>query len=456
MTDAELPQPTPQPQPQPQPNPDPVAEDASAGNAAADNGEAGNVAASTAATDSAPTSNLTTHGADTELAPTNTVAAISDTVATDIASTDTTPTETPLATAPEPDSAPAKEPEPVTELAATAAATATASAAASAPASTAASTSPQPAGPAFAAPDGATTAAVPPLAVPSYEVPSYEVPSFGAMSAAYLDPAVATAEQIVEKAHRRAQRRRSTLRWTSALVGALVIGGAISWAISLPQRTNIPGLRTAADGRYQFPALTMPSLPPGQPAPEASDNETARRHLADIRKLLLPKPVGATTDDSAVDGSTTDGWLADPASLFAAHASAKADFAEYGLRHAATESWNTPDGATTTIYLLQFIDEAAANTTQGKLTDLKLTADMVPAPSLALASVPSGATANSLDLHLGGLTADYTAVKADGKMTRYGTLIDGDTMAIVVQGGPANLPMAPFTQVMTLQAQMLQ
>ncbi|MGH6655276.1 MAG: hypothetical protein ACRDVE_08720 [Actinocrinis sp.] len=290
----------------------------------------------------------------------------------------------------------------------------------------------------------------PTQAGPTQAGPTQTVPAFGMAPLIFVDPVALEAERVA-RAQRAAGRRRNALRWTSAIVATLVIGGGIGWAISTPKRTDIPGLKTAADGRYDFPALTMPTLPADQPAPAASDNTDAQRHLADIRKLLLPKPTGAT----AVGGNG-GGWLADPSKLFVAHDSAKMYFAQFGLRHAATEGWKTADGATTTIYLLQFTDGKAATAVSGKLTDSDLTVEQGPALSLALAGVPSGATAHLLNLHLADMAADETTVKADGKVTRYGSIINGDTVGIIIQSGAADLPQAPFTQVVTLQAQMLQ
>lgn len=125
------------------------------------------------------------------------------------------------------------------------------------------------------------------------------------------------------------------------------------------ERTDVPGLATESDGRWDYPTLTKPPLPSGSPGPFADSNKTAS-HYADLRRLVLPAPHGATPD-KALTG--TDGWL--PTKDFLSVYDAKEDraelaqkFTDYGLRHIAARGWTTPDGTRTAVYLLQF-DSAA-------------------------------------------------------------------------------------------------
>jgi hypothetical protein len=279
------------------------------------------------------------------------------------------------------------------------------------------------------------------------------VPAFGEALAA-LDPAAAEAEaqQRAQAAARRTRRRRNALRWSGAVVLALAIGGGTAFALTVPQRTDLPGLGTAPDGRYSFPTLTLPTLPAGQPAPSASENTQAGQHLTDIRKLLLPRPDGASAEGVK---SAADGWLADAAVLFTDRSTAR-NFAEYGLRHTATESWKTGDGATTTIYLLQFADSKAAAGAARTEAGINVTDEDQPALSTSLTGVPTNTTAHDIAVLTGGTSGDYSTVNAGGTLTRYGTFESGDVVAIIVQSGPASLPFTPFRQVLTLQAQMLQ
>lgn len=275
-----------------------------------------------------------------------------------------------------------------------------------------------------------------------------------ALHLATIDPAAieAEAEQHAQAAARRVRRRRNALRWAGAVVLMLAVGGGTAYALTIPQRTDMPGLGTVPDGRYTFPALTLPALPAGQPAPSASENSEAKQHLADIRKLLLPQPVGATAQ--SVKGAV-GGWLADPSALFVDRDS-KRTFAEFGLRHTAASSWKTSDGATTTIYLLQFADAKLATSAQTALSDGKMTAEDENALTTALTGGPTDTSAQDLVLLASGLPGEYSTLKASGTLTRYGSFLAGDISVLIVQSGPASLPFAPFQQVMSLQAEMLQ
>ncbi|MBS2961798.1 hypothetical protein KGA66_01970 [Actinocrinis puniceicyclus] len=268
-----------------------------------------------------------------------------------------------------------------------------------------------------------------------------------------IDPAALEAARLQREqdAARRARRRRNALRWVGAVAVTMAVGGGTAFALTLPQRTDMPGLATAPDGRYAFPALTLPTLPAGQPAPSASANSMAQQHLADIRRLLLPRPTGAGAQGVK---SAVDGWLADPSPLFVAQDS-KSIFAEFGLRHTAAESWKTPDGATTTVYLLQFTDALASSAALTKLSNDDSTVDMTPSLSAALTGVPSNAPSHEINPY-GGVDGDYTPVSSGGELTRYGTFRSGDIIAVVIESGPAKLSFAAFQQVMTLQAELLQ
>lgn len=272
-------------------------------------------------------------------------------------------------------------------------------------------------------------------------------------AAASVDPAAIEAEQAqrAEADARRQRRRRNTLRWVGAVVVTFALGGGTAFALTLPQRTDMPGLGTAPDGRYTFPQLTLPALPAGQPAPSASENSDAEQHLADIRKLLLPRPVDASSQSPK---STVDGWNTDPSPLFIVRDS-KSIFGEFGLRHTAAEGWKTSDGATTTIYLLQFADGKAAAAAQSKLSDDDTTVDLTISLSAALTGVPQDTPSHQIT-PFASLSGDYTPVKSGGTLTRYGSFLGGDIIALVIQSGPASLPFAPFQQVMTLQAELLQ
>ncbi|MGW4897535.1 hypothetical protein ACWEQL_35585, partial [Kitasatospora sp. NPDC004240] len=98
-------------------------------------------------------------------------------------------------------------------------------------------------------------------------------------------PAPETAE---ERAARLSRLRRTALRWGAAALVFAVAGTGAAVAVTSPERTDIPGLRTESDGRYTFPPLVLPPLPSGKPSPGGPNGLS--RHAADLRNLLLPVP----------------------------------------------------------------------------------------------------------------------------------------------------------------------
>jgi len=383
----------------------------------------------------APAAPSQADGDPAAIAPAATDTAVGDTVATDPAPTDPAdgdPAGTaPAATAAAPDPAdgiiPASVADPTGTVAATTAPISADSTAAAALAST------------------VTVAAAPD-------------PAGGIIPAAAVtvapDPALIEAEsaRLAEAAARRSRRRRNALRWIGAVAVTLAVGGGTAFALTIPQRTDMPGLGTPSDGRYAFPQLSLPALPAGQPAPASSAGAESGQHLADIRKLLLPKPVGATTQPVK---NAVNGWLADASPLFIDQ-DGKQILAEYGLRHTAAASWTAADNATTTIYLLQFADNKAASGAQSALADGNLTALDEPALSTAITGVPNNTTAKDLVVLSSGVNGEYSTVKGSGKIAEYGSFVSGDTVAVVTQSGPTSLQFAPFQQVMILQAELLQ
>lgn len=283
-------------------------------------------------------------------------------------------------------------------------------------------------------PETVTPETVTPAPAPQWGQGQYAPPGpeqLLAPAPAFIDP---------EQAARKARRKRNTLRWSGAVALTAVVGGAMALWVASPRRADLPGLGTPSDGRYIFPALTLPTLPAGMAAPGDPGN-AGEQHLADIRKLLLPLPQGATADGSLPGRS---GWvsLADTAAL-SGDDQTKTSLSALGLRHTAAEAWKTSsDGTTTKIYLLQFIDSSQAQTADATFP-LKLT------------GVPQNSTVLTTDL-LGKENASYSVVNAGGKVSRYGTFYVHDTLVLVVQSGPASLPLTPFVQVLSLQYELLQ
>lgn len=226
-------------------------------------------------------------------------------------------------------------------------------------------------------------------------------------------------------------------RWIGAVVTAAAVGAGCAFAVMAPQRTDVPGLQTASDGRYVFAPLSLPTLAPGQTPPTADANVSGQ-HLADIRKLLLAAPQGAVADHAL---TLTDGWLSQSDSLkLTSSDTAKLVFGQYGWRHTAAESWKTSDGAETKIYLLQF--SSSANTSKAETTLAEMT------------GIKSGDTGTALSLDDQFLT--YYKTTNGSTTTWYGIAQVHDTVLEIVYTAPSSLGMAPFRQELDLQTELLE
>ncbi|MFD9006072.1 hypothetical protein ACFV0T_34850 [Streptomyces sp. NPDC059582] len=261
-------------------------------------------------------------------------------------------------------------------------------------------------------------------------------------------------EPVVPRPPKDRRALRAVLRWTAAVGVFAAVATATTYGIAGMERTDVPGLATESDGRWEFPAFVRPPLPSGSPAPFAESN-TANAHYADLRALLVPVPKGAT-QDKALRGS--DGWLA-----------TKDYLAEYtvdderqelgqrlvddGLRHIAARGWTTPDGTRTRIYLLQFGTAAVAD------------------KEYATAAVPFGTPAYqvrgadgstydedfSTRSAVSGLNrATYVEAKPYGpEQVRQGYVSAGDVVAVILQTRKGTAAAIPFQQTVTLQSQLL-
>jgi hypothetical protein len=247
---------------------------------------------------------------------------------------------------------------------------------------------------------------------------------------------------------------RAALRWTTAVVVFAAAGAGTAYGITQMKRTDVPGLATASDGRWDYPVITRPPLPSGSPGPFATDNKT-NAHYADLRALLLPAPKGATAD-AALRG--TDGWL--PTKTFLAQYTDTAERKELaqkltddGLRHIAARGWTTPDGTQTRIYLLQFSTAVAAD----ELFSPGLIS--YDSPVYALDGAPAttyddAVKTEILDNHV--KASAYVEDKPVGPAdVRQAYLSAGDTLGLIVQSRKGVAKAVPFKQTLTLQSQLL-
>lgn len=247
---------------------------------------------------------------------------------------------------------------------------------------------------------------------------------------------------------------RAALRWTAALLTFATLGAGTAYGIAGMERTDVPGLATAPDGRWAYPELTKAPLPPGRPGPLAAANK-AGSHYADLRALVLPAPEGAAADKAL---SGTDGWLATKV-LLAEYAEKEnrdelgTTLSEHGLRHIAARGWTTPDGTHTRIYLLQFDTAAVVDDLFGRV--------LAPygSPGYALREAPDSVTDEHFPdaARIQDITASvYVESKPYGKeQVRHAYISAGDVIALVVQSRKAPAPPVPFQQTVTLQSQLL-
>ncbi|MEV5434928.1 hypothetical protein AB0K80_02670 [Streptomyces sp. NPDC052682] len=247
---------------------------------------------------------------------------------------------------------------------------------------------------------------------------------------------------------------RAVLRWSAAVAVFAAVGAATAYGITRLERTDVPGLATESDGRWTYPALTRPPLPPGRPGPFAASNR-ANTHYADLRALLLPAPEGAEEDKELRGG---DGWLAteDFLTQYASEEDAeeiRRQLTDHGLRHIAARGWTTQDGTRTRIYLLQF-DTAA-------VTDELFGPWLAPygQPRYQLRGTamsghdeafPDAAQVENVQ------RTPYDEQEPYGvEHVRHAYLAAGDTLALVVQSREKAAPAVPFQQTVTLQSQLL-
>ena len=247
---------------------------------------------------------------------------------------------------------------------------------------------------------------------------------------------------------------RAALRWTAAVVVFAAAGAGTAYGVTQMKRTDVPGLATASDGRWDYPEITRPPLPSGSPGPFAVGNLT-NAHYADQRALLLPAPKGAKADASL---RGTDGWL--PTRTFLAQYADTAERKELaqkltdaGLRHIAARGWTAPDGTHTRIYLLQFGTGVAAD----ELFSPGLIS--YDSPVYALDGAPATSYDDSvkseiLDDHV--KASAYVEDKPVGpEDVRQAYLSAGDTLGLIVQSRKGVAKAVPFRQTVTLQSQLL-
>ncbi|MGW7586595.1 hypothetical protein ACWGKU_04520 [Kitasatospora sp. NPDC054768] len=292
------------------------------------------------------------------------------------------------------------------------------------------------------------------------------------------DPAV-----LAEREARRALRRKAAVRWGGAALVFVLAGTGTALAVTAPERTDLPGLATASDGRYTFAPLTLPPLPAGKNAP---DDKGKSLHHADLRHLLLPAPeeaggsltppvfpapgAGAIPSGApTASGSPT----ASPAPSAAAGAPAAGSgfgqwvpcdalaedqqdpvkvrvlLLEDACRAATVREWTASDGTRTQIRLLRF---GSVRESWEAFADLRSKGRPKAAADTRSTPHDDWDTLDGMSL----TTVESTAAGSKGAPTaRVAYLSAADVLAVVTMTNPAGVPTAPFRQVVTLQADLL-
>ncbi|MFE1482029.1 hypothetical protein [Streptomyces griseus] len=245
---------------------------------------------------------------------------------------------------------------------------------------------------------------------------------------------------------------RAVARWTAAALAFGVLGTGTAFGIASLERTDVPGLATEDDGRWDYPELSLPALPAGSPRPFSAGNP-AEIHHADLRDLLLPAPAGA-----APDKKLTGGWISTETFLDAYRQQDRASVAQLlrdaAPRHIAARGWTMPDGTTSRIYLVRFNSTAFASRL---LDDLHVGASAgTPLDRTDTTELDgSWSSADNVENVSSFVFAEQAPFGAEHVRQAY--TLAGDTVALVVheRAGKRETGRIPFQQTLILQNQLL-
>ena len=302
------------------------------------------------------------------------------------------------------------------------------------------------AGTAEEAPEPAATPQVP-EAVEAPVAVAAETPE----ASATPDAPDATVAPVAPAARRPSKRVLwAVARWTAAVVVCGGLGAGTALGITSMERTDVPGLATENDGRWEYPKLSLPALPQDVPRPYTDGNE-GEVHYADLRKLLLPAPAGAT-----VDPKLNGGWVSVDEYLSQydkdAAVALKQALDESALRHIAARGWTTPDGTTTRIHLLRFKSVAFAEDFKDNALDAGSSDGHFP-NGVGSAVIDD----STLDIRVPfNVLYGFEETKPYGpEQTRWVHIQAGDTLALITQSRKGEALTVPFQQTVALQNQLL-
>ncbi|MGW2249554.1 hypothetical protein ACWCXH_05080 [Kitasatospora sp. NPDC001660] len=297
-----------------------------------------------------------------------------------------------------------------------------------------------------------------------------------------------TPEELEARLARRTRRRKAVVRWAAATLVCALAGTGTAMALTVPERTDIPGLATKSDGRYTFPALALPPQPAGKGAPEGKDKTL---HRADLRYLLLPAPkeaggslapvvfpsptaspsasasASASPSASASASPTPSGAAAPSASPESGPAAAdwapcdaildeqqnpavlRALLLQNACRAAAVREWTASDGTRTQIRLLRF---GSFSECHDVFTDLRSNGLPKALPGVKLGSHGGWDEVPNVE----PVVKESSGPGDKGDPTaRLAYLEATDVLAVITMTNPKGIPVAPFRQVVTLQSDVL-
>ncbi|WP_394427873.1 hypothetical protein [Streptomyces sp. SGAir0957] len=264
---------------------------------------------------------------------------------------------------------------------------------------------------------------------------------------------VAVAEERPPEAVRPRRVLRAVLRWSAAVVVFAVAAGGTAYGITQQKRSDLPGLSTESDGRWDYPVLSRPALPEGAPRPFDQRNR-AGAHYADPRALVLPSPAGARPDPGL---RTEGGWVTTKAFLAQYEAEEReslgVDLTDAGLRHITGRAWVMPDGTRTRIFLLHFGTGAQATALADTLASGSTSPQryLVGAQDVELDErYPVEARGTDVTVH----AYDETQPRGAAHL-RQAYLVAGDMVGLVTQQRKGTAEAVPFQQTVALQSELL-
>ncbi|MFD8010233.1 hypothetical protein [Streptomyces sp. NPDC058955] len=252
-------------------------------------------------------------------------------------------------------------------------------------------------------------------------------------------------------------RRRRVLwavaRWTAAVVVLGGVGAGTALGITSLDRDEVPGLATESDGRWDYPALSLPALPVDRPRPFTGSND-AEIHYADIRRLLLPEPAGATPDARLTGGFvTTEAYLGLYGEEF--RGELRSALADSALRHIAARGWTMPDGTRSTVHVLRFASVAYAQQFEDEAVRGGYSSHGVKALPTGVELALPETFAEDIEVPDVRISAYREQQPYGPEHTRVAYIQAGDSLAVVTHTRKGEAAEVPFRQTVTLQAQLL-